>query len=250
MERSGDAREMLYLTKYCERHISRGRHRSRKPVEGQIGHIVSGSTTTKVVPIASSQSASVISSGGASYNLGAMQHQFNSLLPRSANPSTNTLVSSDRAKHDQHPLGHFFGNWPKDHSDRASVAWIEQLKSDWTQLSMSTPIPMASSGFSSSSNSPPQDKVTLSPLRLSRDFDSIHMGLGVSNNPREPDEKQTNWIPISSLGGPLGEVLNGTSSTLGANKNTSALNLVSEVWDGNPQLGSSPTGALQKVTNK
>ncbi|KAK2981215.1 hypothetical protein RJ640_030604 [Escallonia rubra] len=303
--------------KYCERHINRGRHRSRKPVEGQNGHAVSGSTTSKVVPVASSPSASVRSCSGTSNSLGATQHQFKSLSPDAANPSTNTLVNrmqdpqglsivspainvkckdspfsipkhvsveessqsefgvvssdsllypspkssymnlrntnsflsfNDKESSDQ-PLRHFIDEWPKGQSGRATVGWPEELKSDWTQLSMS--IPMASSDFSSSSNSPTQDKLTLSPLGLSREFDPIQMGLGARNEHSEPMQKQTNWIPISwenSMGGPLGEVLNHTSSTGGASKNSSAPDLTTEMWDGSPQLGSSPTGVLQKAS--
>ncbi|XP_024032261.1 growth-regulating factor 1-like, partial [Morus notabilis] len=43
------SRDAVADQKYCERHINRGRHRSRKPVEGQTGHSLAGaavSTTT------------------------------------------------------------------------------------------------------------------------------------------------------------------------------------------------------------
>uniref|UniRef100_A0A5B7AMB9 Growth-regulating factor n=1 Tax=Davidia involucrata TaxID=16924 RepID=A0A5B7AMB9_DAVIN len=307
------SRDAVADQKYCERHINRGRHRSRKPVEGQTGHAVPGSTTSKVAPIASSTSASSVMSGsGASNNVNIMQHQFKALQPGAANPSADSLVnrmqdpqgfsmispttinlkskdspfsmkqhmpfgessqsefglvSSDsllnpsqkssymnsknynsfldfnhQETHDRHPLRHFIDEWPKDQSTRATIAWPEELKSDWTQLSIS--IPMASSGFSSTSSSPPREKLGLSPLRLSCDADPIQMGLGVSRDLSEPTQKQTNFIPISwasSMGGPLGEVLN-------SSKNSSALNLMTEVWDGSPQLGSSPTGVLQKMT--
>ncbi|CAI9752927.1 unnamed protein product [Fraxinus pennsylvanica] len=73
------SRDAVPDQKYCERHINRGRHRSRKPVEGQTGHAVSGSTTSSVAPIASS-SALVMSS-----SLSAMQHKPNSLQPNTVN---------------------------------------------------------------------------------------------------------------------------------------------------------------------
>ncbi|CAL5366645.1 unnamed protein product [Camellia sinensis] len=314
------SRDAVADQKYCERHINRGRHRSRKPVEGQTGQVVSG-FTTKVVPIAGSTSASAMSSSGASNSLGvAVQHQFKGLRPDAEkNPSADVLVnrmqgpqvlsmvstttnlkskdspfsipkqhipneqfsysefgivSSDSLlnpsqkssgnsrnynsilnfnnhySHDQHlPLHHFIDDWPKGQSNRATVAWPEELKPDWTQLSMS--IPMASSDFSSTSTSSPQEKIALSPLRLSRELDPIQMGLAVNNNHlSESTQKGTNWVPISwgsSIGGPLGEVLHSSSSTVGAWKNLSDLNLTNR-WNGSPQLGSSPTGVLQKMT--
>ncbi|KAJ6344840.1 hypothetical protein OIU76_006386 [Salix suchowensis] len=55
------ARDAVTDQKYCERHMNRGRHRSRKPVEGQSGH--SAATTTTVKPAngtSSSTSATVV----------------------------------------------------------------------------------------------------------------------------------------------------------------------------------------------
>ncbi|WRX10859.1 WRC domain - like 2 [Theobroma cacao] len=324
------SRDAVADQKYCERHINRGRHRSRKPVEGQTGHAASGTTNSKVVPMSSSMSASVITSGGASNSLAiAQQHQLKNLQSGAANPSADTLVNrlflnkedvhgrvqdprglsmmssstnlksngstftvtkqgipfaessqsvfghvasdslvnpshrssyinskeygafldfSNQETQDENPLRQFIDDWPKDQSSRSVITWPEELKSDWTQLSMS--IPMASSEFSSSSSSPAQEKLALSPLRLSREFDPIQMGLGVNSDISDQNHKQANWIPISwgsSMGGPLGEVLTHTTSNVGSCKNSSALSLLSEGWDGSPQLGSSPTGVLQKA---
>ncbi|THF96085.1 hypothetical protein TEA_023693 [Camellia sinensis var. sinensis] len=56
------SRDAVADQKYCERHMNRGRHRSRKPVECQTGHSVSGpttaTTTSKLMPMASSTTAS------------------------------------------------------------------------------------------------------------------------------------------------------------------------------------------------
>ncbi|OVA09424.1 WRC [Macleaya cordata] len=302
------SRDVVADQKYCERHLNRGRHRSRKPVEGQIGRAASGSTTKKVMPMSSS-SASVVSRNGASNNLTIRQQQATSLQPGVANISSNYHISrvisnkeneggplqdsqvismlspsvnlkpkdnpfeqfsqtkfgcissdsvmttsqrssfidcrnfssstdpSDRESRVQDPLRHFIDDWPKN-------------KHDQTQLSIS--IPISSSEFSSSSSSPIHEKDTFSPLRLSREYNPIHMGLGVSNVLDEPTRRQANWIPISwetSMGGPLGEVLNHTSLTSGDCMNSSsALNLMTEGWDVSPQMDSSPTGVLQKST--
>ncbi|PIN13036.1 hypothetical protein CDL12_14341 [Handroanthus impetiginosus] len=308
------SRDAVPDQKYCERHINRGRHRSRKPVEGHTGHAVSGSTTPKVAPIASSSSASVISSSSPSNSsLSAIQHHLTSLQPNTAtatnlvsrsqgfqglslitpttglksketpfsvqkqhvsfeessqsefgivstdsllNPSerisymnsTNTdsfLHFDAKESNNQHPVHHFIDDWPKDHhSDRASGSWPEELKSDWTQLSMSIPV---APDFSSSSSSPAQEKSTISSLRLSHELNPIHMSLGVSHNLGEPIQKQTSWLPVSwgnSMGGPLGEVL--ISSTTGAGVGESCSSV--KAWKSSPQLGSSPTGVLQKST--
>ncbi|GFY99440.1 hypothetical protein Acr_13g0008400, partial [Actinidia rufa] len=119
------------------------------------------------------------------------------------------LDFSNCESRDQHPLRHFIDEWPKDQPNHATIAWPDELKSDWTQLSMS--IPMASSDFSS----------TLPTYRMPISWES-------------------------SMGGPLGEVLNSTSSAAGPCKK-STLNLTTRVWNGSPQLGSSPTGVLQNT---
>lgn len=164
-------------------------------------------------------------------------------------PYESFLNFSDEESHDQHPLRQFIDDCPKDQSNRSVISWPEELKSDCTQLSMS--ISMVSSDFSSSSSSLLREKLAFSPLRLSREFDPIQMGLRVSGDHNESSQKQANWIPISwgtSIGGPLGEVLTTSTSHADSCKSSSALNLLREGWDGSPQLGSSPTGVLQKST--
>lgn len=152
-----------------------------------------------------------------------------------------------------HSLRHFFDDWPKNRSDRSTITWpeVEEMQSDRTQLSIS--IPMVSSDFSSSTSSPNQEKLTLSPLKLAREFDPVPMGLsvGVLN---EANQRQANWIPISwesSIGGPLGEVLSNTNNNAakdsGENCLSSSLNLLTDGWDSSPRIGSSPTGVLQKT---
>ncbi|XP_075475244.1 growth-regulating factor 1-like [Primulina tabacum] len=91
------SRDAVPHQKYCERHINRGRHRSRKPVEGQTGHAVSGSTSFKLAPIASSSSASVVSRCS---SLGAVQRQFNYLQPNNGNSSADNLVKRSQELQD------------------------------------------------------------------------------------------------------------------------------------------------------
>ncbi|CAH9110812.1 unnamed protein product [Cuscuta epithymum] len=289
------SRDAVADQKYCERHINRGRHRSRKPVEGQTGRAaVPGSTTTttatspKVLPPVTT--ASVISShdgGSTTESLCAMKHpHFNynthSGPPNPSNdhlmnnrnnriqesfpmiyPSINLkpqdstisslqkhqnnypykdssqlgfgILSSDSSDHDfngheHHPVHHFTDGWmTKDESTRGPTSWPKELKPDWTQLSMS--IPMASSDFSSSSSSPRQEKPpTDSSLSLSH------------GDITGPTQKETsNWMPAgswgnSSMGGPLGEVLNSSY----ASSPTGVLGNSTFVSRSNSSSGSSP----------
>ncbi|GFY96027.1 growth-regulating factor 2 [Actinidia rufa] len=91
------SRDAVADQKYCERHMNRGRHRSRKPVEGQTGHSVSGPTTTaattaKLMLMASSASASVVPGGGSvSNSLGLAHHpQLKNMQPGGTNPCASS----------------------------------------------------------------------------------------------------------------------------------------------------------------
>ncbi|KAI3500290.1 hypothetical protein L1887_36109 [Cichorium endivia] len=245
------SRDAVPDQKYCERHINRGRHRSRKPVEGQNGHAVS--VPAKAGPVVSSSSAPVSgtrTSTTAVAIAAATNSQFKTLHHPTDTPINRTQESpplpmyptnynsfldsgapnptqNSNPNPNPNPIPNFVDDWSK------------ELKPDWTQLSMS--IPMASSDFSSSSNSPNQEKLVVPPLGLSHEFDL------------DPTHKQTsNWIPISwgnTMGGPLGEVLNRTSSSGVNSKNATSS---SEMWDtvnyNNLGSGSSPTGVLQKTS--
>ncbi|KAG2331797.1 hypothetical protein Bca4012_018673 [Brassica carinata] len=260
------SRDAVPDQKYCERHINRGRHRSRKPVEGQNGHNTNAAAAAASAASKSAAATTVVAMRGTGNNnslapVGTHHHanpsmadsdrvqnaQGASVFPatmnlqskeshqkQSSSPFEFGLISSDSLLNPSHKQPSYansskgFGSY-LDFSNQAKNSnvdsWTEELKSDWTQLSMS--IPMAPS-------SPVQDKLALSPLRLSREFDpAIHMGLGVNTEFLEPVKKTNSWIPIAwgnnnSMGGPLGEVLNSTTNS--------------------PKFGSSPTGVLQKPT--
>ncbi|KAL9229853.1 hypothetical protein vseg_005275 [Gypsophila vaccaria] len=299
------SRDAVPDQKYCERHINRGRHRSRKPVEGHTGQAASGASATKVVPAMSTAMSSLVTSGGGggvSTGVAIAQHQIKGLQPAGAvNASTDPIikrlndqqglsvmspvvnleskdsqysipkqhisydessasdfgvVSNDsflnptqkssyldiksynslpefnvQQSQDQYPLRHFMDNVPKNQSHCSAIPGHKDSNSDWTQLSMS--IPMATD-FSSSSSSPNQDKVTVSPL--SWELDQPQMGSRVGTIMADGGTKQNAWTQIAwgnSMGGPLGEVLNNASTAIDKG----------ERWD-----GSSPTGVLQKST--
>lgn len=90
------SRDAIADHKYCERHMNRGRHRSRKPVEGQSAHSISVTTnnTVKLMPVSSSTSAVVSGGGGASSNLGlSSQHHLNNMKSGSVTTSTTTSAA-------------------------------------------------------------------------------------------------------------------------------------------------------------
>ncbi|KAH7523762.1 hypothetical protein FEM48_Zijuj06G0046500 [Ziziphus jujuba var. spinosa] len=89
------SRDAVADQKYCERHMNRGRHRSRKPVEGQTGHSAAGATTatttSKLMPTVSSSSSSVALSGGAASNsLAIANQQLHSLQPQPPAAASNS----------------------------------------------------------------------------------------------------------------------------------------------------------------
>ncbi|KAK9670230.1 hypothetical protein RND81_13G187700 [Saponaria officinalis] len=87
------SRDAVPDQKYCERHINRGRHRSRKPVEGHTGQAASGPTAiTKVVAPAMSTAMSslVTSGGGVPSGIAIAQHHV-----KGSNPAGAINASSD-----------------------------------------------------------------------------------------------------------------------------------------------------------
>ena len=100
------SRDAVADQKYCERHINRGRHRSRKPVEGQTGHAVAGASvaTTTTAATSSSSVATMPSVGGASNSL-AIAHnrqQMQSLDIGASNSSAATAHMSRWSKFELH----------------------------------------------------------------------------------------------------------------------------------------------------
>ncbi|WOK95593.1 growth-regulating factor 7-like isoform X3 [Canna indica] len=76
------SRDAVVDQKYCERHMNRGRHRSRKHVEGRTGR------AAKVIPAtAPSRSAPAVSSGGISSNVANSLHQTDSFQTTDCYPA-------------------------------------------------------------------------------------------------------------------------------------------------------------------
>lgn len=77
------SRDAVPDQKYCERHINRGRHRSRKPVEGQNGH------NTNAASAAASKAAAAATSVVAMPMRGPDNNNGLNASP----PSTDTLAN-------------------------------------------------------------------------------------------------------------------------------------------------------------
>ncbi|CAO2833897.1 unnamed protein product [Amaranthus hypochondriacus] len=280
------SRDAVPDQKYCERHINRGRHRSRKPVEGQSGHPISGATTNKASNSATTSSTSVVSGAGQSNNFAINFDRSKDLQPTSS--LVNRLMVNKEKTGQETGLdllspkislsstGNTFSVTESTVEDFAfltsdaiysttktgsSVSRTYAQGSDAQQLShifaddhasilwpkLQTQSDKTTADFMSSTSSPTGERNTLSPLRLFRELDSVPMGLS-SDTAVSNERSPISWE--TSMGGPLGEVLKiPTSSSLGEkNKEVPALNLLSKGYgDGSPQLASSPTGVLQRT---
>ncbi|KAL4372371.1 hypothetical protein HN51_017495 [Arachis hypogaea] len=302
------SRDAVVDQKYCERHMNRGRHRSRKPVEGQSGHAAAVTTTTTTTTTtsnsklllpnsnnssssfsivgntASNNNSNTISFGNCHEHKNVIQQQqpvasdasaannisrmFMKKENNNANESCSSLLPMLPPNLDLKPKenpfmihnnNHEFGvvtcdsllnpssnNKSNDSQNNSLRHFIDES----TQLSISIP---------NHQFMPTNEKVTLSPLRVSSSrelelelVDPIQMGLGVGIGVNNNIVRQPNWIPISwesSMGGPLGEVLNLNNNNNSNNNNKGSMNLISsDGWDNSPSIGSSPTGVLQKTT--
>ncbi|XP_057721116.1 growth-regulating factor 7-like [Arachis stenosperma] len=297
------SRDAVVDQKYCERHMNRGRHRSRKPVEGQSGHAAAVTTTTTTTTTTSnsklllpnnnnsSSSFSIVGNTASNNNSNTISfgncHEHKNVIqqqqPVASDASAANNISRMFMKKENnnanescsllpmlppkenpfmiHNNHHEFGVVTCDSllnpssnnkSNDSQNNSLRQFIDESTQLSISIP---------NHQFMPTNEKVTLSPLRVSSSrelelelVDPIQMGLGVGigvNNNNNNIVRQPNWIPISwesSMGGPLGEVLN-LNNNNNNNNNKGSLNLISsDGWDNSPSIGSSPTGVLQKTT--
>ncbi|XP_019182891.1 PREDICTED: growth-regulating factor 2-like isoform X2 [Ipomoea nil] len=245
------SRDAVPDQKYCERHINRGRHRSRKPVEGQTGRAASGTAASKAVPVVASSSSSapvIPSGGGASNSFSAVQHQFKSMQQCPANPSTDHLTSNRTQG-----LSVISPSMNLKSKDSAISIQKQQnpleessARSEFGFLSSDSLLNLSQKSHVNSKNSGTLDfncHVTneqhpvhhftdiwtkeqsgcdsVSWPELKPDWTQLSMSSipmtasnfsSSSSSPRQ--ENTSNWLPVSwgnSMGGPLGEALNSTS---------------------------------------
>lgn len=85
------SRDAVVDQKYCERHMNRGRHRSRKPVEGQSGHALTTTTTTTTTSTPPNASSNSIVVPGNNNNNNTFAHNnVHHPLPSHSSPA-NTI---------------------------------------------------------------------------------------------------------------------------------------------------------------
>ncbi|KZV54520.1 Growth-regulating factor 1 [Dorcoceras hygrometricum] len=270
------SRDAVTDQKYCERHMNRGRHRSRKPVEGQSGHSASGITNTivKPTPITSSASASVVPAGGVSNSLslshrqlnyqqddvsdanrslpnmdnvgGVYQHTILSMASSGKGPQENQYsISKQLRAYDCESYNREFGlvncdsliNPVSKSSTDDRQHSFRQLMDEWPKNK-------------SAESDPHPDTTQLSisiPITFLPQSSSTTEKLETSPTTLSTQHQgfeKNHWTPLSwepSVGGPLGEVLHNTNNTT----MDKALNLM-EGCDNSSQLTSSPTGVLQR----
>ncbi|PKI53902.1 growth-regulating factor 1 [Punica granatum] len=234
--------------KYCERHLNRGRPRSRKPVE------VSASPNKKTrhchgsnAPLPSSSPAA------AGNNATPSQHYHNNQAPQMFLRGNGGLEPVS-VPHSQEARGlewlmireshiaeetlNLNSNYTSTKSNQFNEYLFPLGNSD--VISVAEPQSSTPRGFIDAwSDTNSKKSCSVSPhdekLSLSEEMGHIHMGLGVSHWVQAGDVKSSSWIS-SAPGGPLGEVFRPTINSVSS---PSSLN------SGSPLI-SSPSAVLQR----
>ncbi|KAG6524710.1 growth-regulating factor 6-like [Zingiber officinale] len=260
--------------KYCERHMNRGRHRSRKHVEGQ------SCRDAKVTPIVTSSHQTSAVSVGTCSTLTVTQQQSKALQATIAHPVQPNGILNGKEVQDDHALNPQSISIPSPVEQRPDSN-LYTLSKQHTLLegtSFDAAFDLVSDGslsntprssFSENNNFTPismlndqhlesnplwhcgDDKLALSALKWSREYNPAQLGLGVGDL-NDVCRRQANWRPISweaSLAGPLGEVLDRTNCNWkDQSKNFPTLHITANDLDSSTRMEFSPTGVLQKTS--
>ncbi|XP_015698579.1 growth-regulating factor 7-like [Oryza brachyantha] len=271
------SRDAVVDQKYCERHINRGRHRSRKHVEGQTSHAMKA-TVAIAQPLMGASNGKSSGSHGVSHELtkslgtnltDTSPKQFNRMLLDKAN---RTEDFQDCANQQRKP------------------SILENTKGDNLSEEMSSQEDYAVIPAGALMNTPQSENVNLTPqqqrckksqpnlihhlfgrgiqhddiqLSISIPVDNSNLSTNhnkaqvthvVGSSSSEGNVARASWVPDSwetSIGGPLGEFFTNTSNAPD-NKSKSrqhppSLNILADGHTTSPQL-QSPTGVLQ-MTN-
>ncbi|KAK8956606.1 Growth-regulating factor 6 [Platanthera zijinensis] len=281
------SRDAVPDQKYCERHVNRGRHRSRKPVESH------GGSAKKAAPVVASQTPP------SSVSLSFARHQIQNTpdvsspqfwMPAGENAANNRLgnardhsITSTAKPFDTlfassinyNPVGQttslaldsgnavlnslrasFATNssfvTPLEFHDQSVKQTADHFNNAWPpsygRTQLSASFSLPSSDFSSATSSPAPE----------RRHSPLHMGLGLTEVPNELNSAQLNWRAAewaaapqavsATMGGPLGEALKSKNGTT-VDENKSFLNLINDgCWDLNPRIESSWTSnAMQSA---
>ncbi|XP_022144719.1 growth-regulating factor 4-like [Momordica charantia] len=226
------SRDVVAGQKYCERHMHRGRNRSRKPVEPTTaatgagaggGHL--GSNTNRVsgraLLTAESGNGNYFSLSGQSPSVDLLhlnQRGCSDSLPENKNfyeSHKGGSAGDGDGKSDGHILRHFFDDWPRSDHGRVSNNSQQQMNS----ASAST----TSLSISISGNPSMSSDVS---LKLSTGGSSDQVPGGSSDGYRivhqegnaDREQVQLNWAAgwaatqMASMGGPLAEALRSSAN--------------------------------------
>ncbi|XP_010243928.1 PREDICTED: growth-regulating factor 3 [Nelumbo nucifera] len=202
------SRDVVAGHKYCERHMHRGRNRSRKPVEIPTPATATGGGLKNTIPVAASPLTAVASGSHFALSGSSPSIDLFQLNQRSSEGTggSGVLVETHQDKvsadgrTDGRILRHFFDDWPRSHQEPNSVGSNASPTTSTTCLSISTP-GNATSDFS---------------LKLSTGNGDESGGSRDVNVGGE--RHQLNWAsgwgthPVPSMGGPLAEALRSSTS--------------------------------------
>ncbi|XP_010515769.1 PREDICTED: growth-regulating factor 4 [Camelina sativa] len=213
------SRDVVAGHKYCDRHIHRGRNRSRKPVETTTTTTTTTTTATTAAPSfvlgeelghahGHGPNNNHFFSSGSSQHL-QLNHQqsCSSEMKQESNNNSNNHKRpyeahngfSNGRSDDGHILRHFFDDWP-----RSSDSTSSPMSSSNCHLSISMP----GNGNTSSDVS----------LKLSTGNEEEEENMRNNNNNNNSEREQLNWWSNggnhhNNMGGPLAEALRSASST-------------------------------------
>ncbi|XP_021657952.2 growth-regulating factor 3 isoform X2 [Hevea brasiliensis] len=213
------SRDVVAGQKYCERHVHRGRNRSRKPVE--IPTPTSSTTTTTigtsgggtggVAGAAFNSTTSIVApplgavTNGASFPFSGQSPSTDLLHLNNGSSDSKTeikgLLGPEKEvanRNNGHILRHFFDDWPRSHQEPDSAGSNASPMNSATCLSISMP-----------ENSP-------SDVSLKLSTGNGEEPAGPRGNERE--HPQVSWTggwgtsQVASMGGPLAEALRSSTS--------------------------------------
>ncbi|KAI6697889.1 hypothetical protein NL676_018008 [Syzygium grande] len=221
------SRDVVPGQKYCERHMHRGRNRSRKPVEiptpaavngGAAARGFSGSSPKSADPVVATAPLAAVAGGG-HFSLAGPSPSIDLFQSYSEPKSDNKHLfesqseANNGSRSNGHILRHFFDDWPRSLQDS------DNSSSNASPMSSSTCLSISISGNPSSDVS----------LKLSTGHGDEPSANG--RDAAERDQPQlgnwgTGWSPnqVASMGGPLAEALR--SSTSHSSSPTSVLHQV------------------------
>jgi hypothetical protein len=253
------SRDAVVDQKYCERHINRGRHRSRKHVEGQSSHAAKATVPAIAQPPIGASNGKLSGSHGVSNELTKTLATNRMMLDKA-----NLIERSQDYTNQQHNIlqNNTKGdNWSEEMSSQADYAVIPAGSLMNTPQSANlNPIPQQQRCKQSLFGKGIQhDDIQLSisiPVDnsdLPTNYNKAQMDHVVGGSSNGGNNTRASWIPGSweaSIGGPLGEFFTNTSSASddkGKSRHPPSLNLLADGHTTSPQL-QSPTGVLQMTS--